>query len=89
MFYSRASLIGSPLRISTNYRYNLTKYNSWLQEERFIGIAPVGAPTLPGLRSACVGAGLSWRSLGRSLLANAMRVRLCYGLRLGGGSRKP
>jgi len=23
------------------------------------------------------------------LLANAMRVRLCYGLRLGGGSRKP
>jgi len=29
-----------------------------------------GAPIFPVHRSACVGAGLTWRSLGRSLLAN-------------------
>jgi len=34
-----------------------------------IGPAPVGAPTSPVYRSACVGAGLTWRSLGRSLRA--------------------
>jgi len=31
-------------------------------------------------QSPCLGAGLLWRSLGRSLLANAMRVRLCLRL---------
>jgi hypothetical protein len=50
-----------------------------------LGAAPVSCV----YQSPCFGAGLLWRSLGRSLLANAMRARLVYGWRLGGGSRQP
>ena len=58
-----------------------------MQKERFIGIAPWGAPVSPLHQSPRLGAGLLWRSLGRSLLANAMRVRLV--LRLAAGWRQP
>jgi len=46
-----------------------------LQEERFIGIAPWGAPVSPVHRSALLGQSLTWRSLGRSLRGNARWVR--------------
>jgi len=46
-------------------------------------------PYLPIHRSASVGRSLAGRPSGDGLLANAKRVRLCCGLRLGGGSRKP
>jgi len=36
-------------------------------------------------RSALLGQSLTWRSLGRSLLANAMRVRRNWMLQPGGG----
>jgi len=41
-----------------------------------IGTAAWAAPTFRVHQSALLGQGLLWRSLGRSLLANAMRVRL-------------
>jgi len=57
-----------------------------LQEERFIGTAPVGAPTSPVSHSPRLEAGLIRRSLGRSLRGNARRVWLGLRLGLGGGS---
>jgi len=36
-----------------------------------------------------LGQGLLWRSLGRSLLANAARVQLGLGLAAGGGAASP
>jgi len=57
-----------------------------LQEERFIGTAPGGAPVSRLHQSALLGQGLLWRSLGRSLRGNAVRVRLGLRLGLGGGS---
>jgi len=60
-----------------------------LQEERFIGIAPWGASVSCLHQSALLGQGLLWRSLGRSLRANAVRVRLGLGLAAGGGAASP
>ena len=82
-----SSKIGSPLRISTNYRYNLTKYNSRLQEERFIGTAPWGAPVACVLPVAPLRSGAhSAPALVGWLPASAVRVRLVLRLGLGGGS---
>jgi len=50
-----------------------------------IGPAPVGAPTSPVHRSACVGAGLTWRSLGRSLRAFVSACAAQLLLQPGGG----
>jgi len=43
----------------------------------FLGTAPWGASVSRVHRSALLGQSLTWRSLGRSLFANAMRVQLC------------
>jgi hypothetical protein len=48
-----------------------------------------GLPYLPFHRSACVGAGLAGRSLGRSLPANFRACSAQLGLRPGGGGRSP
>ena len=90
-FIARAYLIltGSPFIISENYRYNLTKYHSRLQEERFIGPAPWGASVSPVPRSAPLGRGFARRSLGRSLGAFAGPCPARLGWRLGAGSRQP
>jgi len=52
---------------------------------RALGRAPVSCLH----QSPRLGAGLLWRSLGRSLLANAVRVQLGLGLAAGGGAASP
>jgi len=52
-----------------------------------MGTAAWAAPVSPAYQSPCLGAGLLWRSLGRSLLANLMRVRL--GRLAAGRARQP
>jgi len=61
-----------------------------LQEERFIGPARGARSRISRFiaRPAWAQA-FARRSLGRSLLANAVRVRLGWGWRPGGGGRQP
>jgi len=72
-------LVGSPLwgafseRSVSNMAVGLPLSSNGILTHQInlsIGPAPVGAPTSSVHRSACVGAGLTWRSLDRSLRGN-------------------
>ncbi len=66
----------------------IISYHKILFEASSFRHRPVGGASVsPELRSPSLGLGLTRRSLGRSLLTNARRVRLCLGL--AAGRRRP